>query len=145
MNTVQERLRLLRLELGKQAGKKKKTTGEPMALTQEEFSSNLMCGRSAIHSIETGRNDLSEYIANDICNVYHVNYQWLMDGEDVPMFVEENDDQTMLDRVAEEYGLGKNERLLLEFYLNNPDKREALVREIKALGIRLENEDKGEL
>jgi len=145
MSTVQERLRLLRLELGKRAGKTKKTTGEPAALTQDEFVSKLLCSRGAINSVENGNNSLSEYLANDICNVYHVNYQWLMDGEDVPMFVEENDDQTMLDRVAEEYGLGKNERLLLEFYLNNPDKREALVREIKALGIRLENEDKGEL
>lgn len=140
MSTVAERLKLLRLELGKKAGKIKKTTGEPMALTQEEFAQRLTCGRGAINSIENGVNSLSDYVANDICDAYNVNYQWLVDGEDVPMFF---DDQTMLDEVAREYGLNKNERILIEYYLNNPEKREAIIREIFALAERLEKE-KGE-
>jgi len=140
MSTVQERLRLLRLELGKRAGKTKKTTGEPAALTQDEFVSKLLCSRGAINSVENGNNSLSEYLANDICNVYHVNYQWLMDGEDVPMFVD--DGGSILDEVAREYNLNENEVALVEYYLNNPDKREILLRELKAVGEKL---SKGEL
>ena len=142
MNTVAERLKILRFELGKKAGKVKKTTGEPMALTQDEFASRLGVGGSLISAIENERNDqkLTERLANDICDVYNVNYQWLVDGEDVPMFF---DDQTMLDEIAKEYGLNKNERILIEYYLNNPDKREAIVKEIYALAERMDKE-KGE-
>lgn len=136
MNTVAERVKLLRFELGKNAGKIKKTTGEPMALTQDEFSKPLKVTSDLISAIELGKASLTERLANDICDVYNVNYQWLVDGEDVPMFF---DDQTMLDEIAKEYGLNKNERILIEYYLNNPDKREAIVKEIYALAERMDN------
>ena len=123
--TKEERVKILRKELG---------------LTQNEFAEKLHVTRGVIGSIEIGKGNLTERMANDICDVYNVNYQWLVDGEDVPMFF---DDQTMLDEVAREYGLNKNERILIEYYLNNPEKREAIIREIFALAERLEKE-KGE-
>ena len=119
--TKEERVRVLRKELG---------------LTQEEFAERIHVKRGVISSIEINRGNLTERMANDICDVYNVNYQWLVDGEDVPMFF---DDQTMLDEVAREYGLNKNERILIEYYLNNPDKREAIVKEIYALAERMDN------
>ena len=134
MTTVQERLKQLRLELGKKAGKTKKTTGESMALTQDEFSKKLNISSDLISKIELGRATLTERLANDICDAYNVNYQWLMDGEDVPMFV---DNTSLLDEICKEYGLNKNERILAEYYLDNPDKREILIQEIRALAERM--------
>lgn len=103
---------------------------EVLKLSCAEFAKSLNVSGGQISKIETNVSNLSERLANDICDKYHVNYQWLMDGEDVPIFV---DDKSVIDEIVKEYNLNDNEKYLLEYYLNNPAKRAYLIQELKLL------------
>lgn len=63
---MKERIRMLRKELG---------------LTREEFAQQLgFKSRGKIDNLELGRTEPDEAFLKLICNTFHVNYQWLING-----------------------------------------------------------------
>ena len=99
---MNERLKALRKTLG---------------LTQEEMGQRLGVTKTAICSLESGRRNLTEQMAKSICREFRVSYYWLIDG-DGDMFVAAP--SSLIDEVAEEYGLDELEKKLLEKFLEIP-------------------------
>ena len=73
MTTINERLAILRKELN---------------LTQEAFGEELGIKKSAVSKLESGINNVSRPTINSIVRYYHVNPDWLING-DGPMFNDE--------------------------------------------------------
>ncbi len=59
-------------------------------LSQEEFSKKINISRSNLGNIETGRISLTERVISDICRVFHVKQDWVVEGIE-PIFEENND------------------------------------------------------
>jgi len=49
-------------------------------LTQQEFADNLKVSRSNLGNIETDRVNVTERVLSDICRVFNVNIEWLVEG-----------------------------------------------------------------
>lgn len=49
-------------------------------LTQQQFADDLNLSKSAIESYEYGRNEPPDRVLRDICRIYKVNYDWLLNG-----------------------------------------------------------------
>lgn len=84
MNSITkgERVKILRKDLG---------------LTLEKFGERLGVTKVAISKIEKGIRNLTNQMAKAICREYHVNYEWLVNG-DGEMF-SDNDD--LIDRMIQ--------------------------------------------
>lgn len=79
-----ERVKLLRKELG---------------LTMEKFGERLGVKKSAISSIESGRNSLTDQMIKSICREFGADYIWLTTG-DGEMFAESDlDFYERIDRI----------------------------------------------
>ena len=63
---IADRLRSLRKELN---------------LTQQQFAEALSLKQNTIASYEIGRSEPSDRTISDICRVYNVNKEWLLNGE----------------------------------------------------------------
>lgn len=98
--TPNDRVRILRKTLG---------------LSQESFGEKLGMKKSSISTIEKGTNNLTDIVAKLICATFNVDYFWLTEGADVDMF--KAFPETILDEVVEEFKLDKEDRALLETYL----------------------------
>lgn len=98
--TPNDRVRILRKTLG---------------LSQESFGEKLGMKKSSISTIEKGTNNLTDIVAKLICATFNVDYFWLTEGADVDMFTAFP--ETILDEVVEEFKLDKEDRALLETYL----------------------------
>ncbi|MCI9004138.1 MAG: helix-turn-helix transcriptional regulator [Lachnospiraceae bacterium] len=62
---------------------------EMLHMTLEEFSKEINISRSNLGNIETGRIALTERVLSDICRTFHVNQNWISNGEE-PIFEENN-------------------------------------------------------
>lgn len=70
-----------------------------LKLTQDAFSAKLGLSRNFIAQVESGLKNPSDRTIRDICNVYKVNYQWLVNGVG-EMYVEDDSDaQAIVDSV----------------------------------------------
>ena len=98
------RIRLLRKEL-KLSGEK---FGEAVGLT-----------RSGVSGYESGRREPTDSVIKLICKTWNVDYFWLTEGADVPMFVELSDD--VISDLAFEYNLSDEEEFILREYFNQSD------------------------
>lgn len=49
-------------------------------LSQKEFGQSLNLSQNHISSIEKGIRDVTERTINDICRIYHVKKEWLLNG-----------------------------------------------------------------
>lgn len=68
-------------------------------LTQEDFASKLGLSRNFIAQVEAGSRNPSERTIRDICNVYKVNYQWLVNGLGEMYADDDGDAQAIVDSV----------------------------------------------
>lgn len=84
MQTINERVRILRKELG---------------LTVEAFGEKLGMSKSSVSGIENGRNGASEQTIRLICSTFGVDYFWLTEGKG-DMFVDSMD--ALIDGMAAE-------------------------------------------
>ncbi len=63
-------IKLLFLKFGKEAN-----------LNQREFGDKLHLTRSSISKIESGQRDYTERTLSDVCELFNINYDWLITGQ----------------------------------------------------------------
>lgn len=96
---MKDRIKLLRRTLG---------------LTQNEFGEKIGATRDAVAAYERGV-AVKEPIIKLICKEFNVDYFWLTEGADVDMFTAFP--ETIIDEVVEHFDLNKDDRALIETYL----------------------------
>ena len=108
--TIGERIKVLRKEKN---------------LSMEDFGAVIGMGKSAVSRIENGVNGTTDQTIRSICREFGVNEHWLRTGEG-EMF--EQTRETVLDRLAAEYGLDKEQVSVIENFLDlSPQERTAVL------------------
>lgn len=97
MNTFGERIKYLRKK--------------ELHLTQVELAERLGFTGPAVTGWEKGTKKPTDATIKHICKEFHVNYSWLVYGKgDIFNSIEE----TLIDRLADEYNLSEQKRKLVE-------------------------------
>ncbi|MBP3702894.1 MAG: helix-turn-helix transcriptional regulator, partial [Lachnospiraceae bacterium] len=86
--TIGYRIRLLRKKLN---------------LSGEKFGEAIGLTRSGVSGYESGRREPTDSVIKLICKTWNVDYFWLTEGANVPMFIEMSDD--IISDLAFEYSL----------------------------------------
>lgn len=108
--TIGERIKVLRKEKN---------------LSMEDFGAVIGMGKSAVSRIENGVNGTTDQTIRSICREFGVNEHWLRTGEG-EMF--EQTRETVLDRLAAEYSLDKEQVSVIESFLDlSPQERTAFL------------------
>ena len=108
--TIGERIKILRKE---------------KCLSMEDFGAIIGMGKSAVSRIENGVNGTTDQTIRSICREFGVNEQWLRTG-DGEMF--EQTRASVLDRLATEYSLDKEQVSVIENFLDlSPQERTAFL------------------
>lgn len=90
-------------------------------MTMEEFGARIGLTKSAVSFIESGRNGARDQTVFAICREFGVSEAWLRTGEG-EMF--EQTRETVLDRLAAEYSLDKEQVSVIENFLDlSPQER----------------------
>lgn len=84
-------------------------------LSQDSFGKRLGVTGTSISRIEKGERSLTEQMALAICREFRVDYYWLTTGSG-NMFT--GTPETVIDEIAEDYGLDDIDKKILEKYLN---------------------------
>lgn len=84
-------------------------------LSQDSFGKRLGVTGTSISRIEKGERSLTEQMALAICREFRVDYYWLTTGYG-NMFT--GTPETIIDEIAEDYGLDDIDKKILEKYLN---------------------------
>lgn len=84
--TINERIKILRKD--------------NLRLTLADFGKAVGVGKTAISSIESGVNGVSDQMFTSICREFHVRPEWLRDGEE-PIFVEKTENEIVRSYVDE--------------------------------------------
>ena len=95
-------------------------------LSQESFSSKLNISRSHFAMIENGSKNITDRVFLDICRVFNVNEEWLINGTGemfAPTF------NNKLDQLATEYNFSKLEYTFFSSYLKLDEKKREAVTE----------------
>ena len=95
-------------------GERVKQIRKNLNLSMESFGERLGVSKSAISRIEAGKNFLTYHMAKSICREYNVDYYWLTEGIG-EMFMQVPD--SLIEEVIEDYNLDKNDKYILESYL----------------------------
>ena len=95
-------------------GKRVKEVRKSLNLSMEKFGECLGVTKSAISRIENGRSMLTDRMAKLICKEFNVDYFWLTEGTG-NMFMQVPD--SLIEEVIEDYNLDKNDKYILESYL----------------------------
>lgn len=95
-------------------------------LSQESFSSKLNISRSHFAMIENGSKNITDRVFSDICRVFNVNEEWLINGTG-GMFAPTFNDK--LDQLATEYNFSKLEYTFFSSYLKLDEKKREAVTE----------------
>ena len=98
---------------------------EHFGLSMEKFGSRIGIGKTSISLLESGKNNPSVQTVSLICREFGVNEHWLRTGEG-EMF--EQTRETVLDRLAAEYSLDKEQVSVIENFLDlSPQERAAFL------------------
>lgn len=98
---------------------------EHFGLSMEKFGSRIGIGKASISLLESGKNNPSIQTIALICREFGVNEQWLRTGEG-EMF--EQTRASVLDRLATEYSLDKEQVSVIENFLDlSPQERTAFL------------------
>lgn len=100
---------------------------DKLKMSQDAFGNALGVSRDVVNNWERGRVDIKDYVLKLICKTFRVNYSWLSEEVGDP-FVSVPD--IILDDVAEEYGLDKEDRLLMEEYAKLPLEVRAAIKQM---------------
>lgn len=96
-----------------------------LKLTQNEFGSKIGVTRDAVAAYERGVS-IKEPIIKLMCNVFNVNYAWLVEGIG-EMFNEVGNDD--IEYLVKTFGLDEMEtKLVMEFLTLDKDDRAAIIR-----------------
>lgn len=97
-----------------------------LSVTQTEFGKKLGVSVDVIKNLEYNRTSPSEIFLNHICEVYHVNRDWL-DGNSDDMFIQPSDDAALVEQLLDQANASPAVRSLLHSWLQlPPDKRKIL-------------------
>lgn len=97
-----------------------------LGVTQTEFGKKLGVSVDVIKNLEYNRTSPSEVFLNHICEVYHVNREWL-DGNSEDMFIQPSDDAVLVEQLLNQANASPAVRSLLHSWLQlPPDKRKIL-------------------
>lgn len=98
---------------------------EHFGLSMEKFGARIGIGKTSISLLESGKNNPSVQTVALICREFGVNEHWLRTG-DGEMF--EQTRETVLDRLAAEYSLDKEQVSVIENFLDlSPQERTAFL------------------
>ena len=98
---------------------------EHFGLSMEKFGARIGIGKTSISLLESGKNNPSVQTVALICREFGVNEHWLRTGEG-EMF--EQTRETVLDRLAAEYSLDKEQISVIENFLDlSPQERTAFL------------------
>ena len=113
---MNERFRMIRKKVG---------------LSQEVFGEQINLSRSHIASLENGSRNLTDRIISDVCREFHVNENWLRDGQ-APMFVQP--DEFSLDEYAKNNNLTGLELDIIKGYMDlDSDIRKEIISHFKSI------------
>lgn len=102
-----------------------------LGLSMEKFGAKIGVTRSGISKMEAGTSGLSEQTILSICRVFRVNYFWLTEGKG-EIFT--GTPQTVVDELAEDYGLDDIDKKIIEKYLElDSEKRKILKDYLKSI------------
>lgn len=94
-------------------------------LTQQVFAEKIGLKQNSIALIESGKRNTSDQTIFAICREFNVNEEWLRTGKGEMFNPSPN---SVLDSLAEKYGLSHDERVLVERFINlKPDQRRAVI------------------
>ena len=98
-------------------------------LTQEKFAERIGLKQNSIALIESGKRNISDQAILSICREFGVNEHWLRTGEG-EMF--EQTRETVLDRLAAEYSLDKEQVSVIENFLDlSPQERTLFLTQMR--------------
>lgn len=102
-----------------------------LGLSMEKFGARIGVSRSAISKMESGNSGISEQTLLSICREFRVDYYWLTTGYG-NMFT--GTPETVIDEIAEDYGLDDIDKKILEKYLNlSVEQRKVLKDYLKSI------------
>lgn len=94
-------------------------------LTQQEFADRIGIKRNTVANYETGRNEPVDSVVSLICREFHVNEEWLRNGNG-EMFAQDSEDE--LRALTEKYSLSAADRILIEKFVGlKADTRSAIL------------------
>lgn len=100
-----------------------------LRLTQEDFGKAIGVQRAAVNKWEKGINGVADSMILSICREFGVSEQWLRTGEG-EMF--EQTRETVLDRLASEYSLDKEQVSVIENFLDlSPQERTLFLTQMR--------------
>lgn len=100
-----------------------------LRLTQEDFGKAIGVQRAAVNKWEKGINGVADSMILSICREFGVSEQWLRTGEG-EMF--EQTRETVLDRLAAEYSLDKEQVSVIENFLDlSPQERTLFLTQMR--------------
>lgn len=106
-------------------------------MTQQEFADRLGIPRNNIAGYETGKRSPSEAAISLICKEFAVSEEWLRSGKG-EMFVPVP--ETPVDFLVREYGLSRNDSVLIERFANlDRTQRSAIIEYISSVAKELED------
>ena len=110
-------------------------------LTQSEFAEQLRLQRNTISLLETGKRNPSERTIDDICNIFNVSKEYLLNGTE-PMFTQTYSDT--IKKKKKEFNLDEFSFNLVHEYLKlDPAQREK-VRDFFYRVVELESDEQEE-
>ena len=110
-------------------------------LTQSEFAEQLRLQRNTISILETGKRNPSERTIDDICNIFNVSKEYLLNGTE-PMFTQTYSDT--MEQLKKEFNLDEFSFNLVHEYLKlDPAQREK-VRDFFYRVVELESDEQEE-
>jgi transcriptional regulator with XRE-family HTH domain len=110
-------------------------------LTQSEFAEQLRLQRNTISLLETGKRNPSERTIDDICNIFNVSKEYLLNGTE-PMFTQTYSDT--MEQLKKEFNLDEFSFNLVHEYLKlDPAQREK-VRDFFYRVVELESDEQEE-
>ena len=95
--------------------------------TIKEIAHVLGVTRGVIENIEYNRNknDVKDYIINNICKTFNVREEWLRTGKE-PIF-SEIEEEPLIDIVAKKFNLSDTAKAVVDTYLNLTDEEQQLL------------------
>lgn len=103
-----------------------------LKLTQVEFAEKIGLSRSYVNMIEMGTKTPAERTIKDICRIYKVNYDWLVNGTGEMFNDDDGDAQAIIDSVMS----GDNEfakKILVKFARLSEDRWRQIEEILKEL------------
>lgn len=95
-----------------------------MGLNMEQFANRLGVTTSTVSMIESGKRNPSSPTIKAICREFHVNEEWLTNGEG-EMLVSNRFDK--LDALCDEYHLGDVSKLMIQKFIDLPAEDRAVI------------------